>query len=504
MKATSVRVLSSLPGVVSLVGDARVEVSGVSSDSRRVSPGDLFAALPGRNNDGARFVDQAIARGATAVLAERELDARVPVVVVDSVRKRLGVIAQTVYNDPTRKLVTIGVTGTNGKTTVTHLLESVLLEAGKQPALLGTIALRGPMGEEAAELTTPEADRIARFAREARDGGASHLLLEVSSVALSEQRVSGMSFAVAAFTNLTHDHLDYHGTLEAYGEEKARLFLEYAPATSVIVVDEPFGRSLAERAANIAGARVLRCSVSGAEAEVRVVSFRSSREGLRAEVETPLGPLSLESPLFGAHNLENLLVAIGCAIAVGVDLSTIASALASAVGAPGRMERVADPRGVLVLVDYAHTPDALTRALSALRPLTDGRLWVVFGCGGDRDRQKRAPMAKAAAEAADVAVLTSDNPRTENIAQILADMEPGAAGVSSKLAPAKLRSAARGYVIVPDRAQAIATTLEAARAGDTVLLAGKGHETYQVVGNTRYAFDDRIQAARALTSLGGG
>ncbi|MEY4513193.1 MAG: hypothetical protein RLZZ450_5315 [Pseudomonadota bacterium] len=504
MKGTSVRVLSSLPGVVSLVGDARVEVSGVSSDSRRVSPGDLFAALPGRNNDGARFVDQAIARGAVAVLAERELDARVPVVVVDSVRKRLGVIAHTVYRDPTRSLVTVGVTGTNGKTTVTHLLESVLLEASKQPALLGTISLRGPMGEEAAELTTPEADRIARFGREARDGGASHLLLEVSSVALSEQRVSGMSFAVAAFTNLTHDHLDYHGTLEAYGEEKARLFLEYAPATSVIVVDEPFGRSLAERAAELPGARVLRCSVSGAEAEIRVSSYRSSREGLRAEVETPLGALSLESPLFGAHNLENLLVAIGCAIAVGVDLSTIAAALASAKGAPGRMERVADPRGVLVLVDYAHTPDALTRALSALRPLTDGRLWVVFGCGGDRDRQKRAPMAKAATEAADVAVLTSDNPRTENIAQILADMEPGAAAVSSKLSPAKLRSAARGYVVVADRAQAIATTLEAARPGDTVLLAGKGHETYQVVGNTRYAFDDRIQAARALTSLGGG
>jgi UDP-N-acetylmuramoyl-L-alanyl-D-glutamate--2,6-diaminopimelate ligase len=504
MKSTSVRVLSSLPGVVSLVGDARVEVSGVSSDSRRVRPGDLFAALPGRNSDGARFVEQAIARGAVAVLAERALDTRVPVVVVDSVRQRLGVIAQTVYRDPTRSMVTIGVTGTNGKTTVTHLLESVLLKAGKQPALLGTISLRGPMGEEAAELTTPEADRVARFAREARDGGATHLLLEVSSVALSEQRVHGMSFAVAAFTNLTHDHLDYHGTLEAYGEEKARLFLEYAPGTSVIVVDEPFGRSLAERAAAVPGARVLRCSVSGLDAEIRARSYRSARDGLRAEIDTPLGLLTLESPLFGAHNLENLLVAIGCAIAVGVDLPTIAEALASAPGAPGRMERVADPRGVLVLVDYAHSPDALTRALSALRPLTDGRLWVVFGCGGDRDRQKRAPMAKAAAEGADVAVLTSDNPRTENIAQILADMEPGAAGVSSKLSPAKLRSAARGYVIVPDRAQAIATTLEAARPGDTVLLAGKGHETYQVVGNTRYAFDDRIQAARALTSLGGG
>jgi UDP-N-acetylmuramoyl-L-alanyl-D-glutamate--2,6-diaminopimelate ligase len=366
------------------------------------------------------------------------------------------------------------------------------------------------MGEEAAELTTPEADRLARFAREARDGGASHLLLEVSSVALSEQRVHGMLFNVAAFTNLTHDHLDYHGTLEAYGEQKARLFLEYAPATSVIVVDQPFGRALAERAAAVPGACVLRCSVTGGalagteRAEILARNFSSSREGLRAEVETPAGTLQLESPLFGAHNLENLLVAIGCAIAVGVDLFTIGEALRTAPGAPGRMERVADPRGVLVLVDYAHTPDALTRALSALRPLTDGRLWVVFGCGGDRDRQKRAPMAEAAAQVADLAVLTSDNPRTESITQILGDMEPGAAAVSSKLTLSKLRSASRGYVIIPDRAQAIAATLEAARAGDTVLLAGKGHETYQVVGNTRYAFDDRIQAARALTSLGGG
>jgi UDP-N-acetylmuramoyl-L-alanyl-D-glutamate--2,6-diaminopimelate ligase len=504
MKRTSIRELSSLPGVVSLVGDARVEVTGISSDSRRVRPGDMFAALPGRNSDGARFVDQAIQRGAVAVLAERELDARVPVLVVDDVRRRLGGVAQRIYRDPTRDLVTIGVTGTNGKTTVTHLLESVLAQAGKQPALLGTIALRGPNGEEAAELTTPEADRVARFAREARDAGASHLLLEVSSVALSEQRIAGMQFSVAAFTNLTHDHLDYHGTLEAYGEEKARLFLEYAPSSSVIVIDEPFGRTLATRVGD-AGGRVLRCSVSGlAEAELRVRSFSSSREGLRADIDTPSGVLQLASPLFGAHNLENLLVAIGCAIAAEIDLHTIGAALRVAKGAPGRMERVSDPRGVLVLVDYAHTPDAISRALGALRPLTDGRLWVVFGCGGDRDRQKRAPMAEAAAKGADIAVLTSDNPRTESVAQILSDMEPGAARVSSKLAPAKLRTAGQGYVVVPDRAQAIKTALEAARPGDTVLLAGKGHETYQVVGNTRYAFDDRIQAARALTSLGGG
>jgi UDP-N-acetylmuramoyl-L-alanyl-D-glutamate--2,6-diaminopimelate ligase len=500
MNALSLRELSALPGVVRLVGDERVEVSGVSSDSRRVEPGDLFAALVGRTVDATRFVTQAIARGARAVLSQRELEASVPVLVVDDVRKRLGPIAQRIYGEPSSELRTVGVTGTNGKTTVTHLLESVLLHARQKPALLGTIVLRGPQGEEAAELTTPEADRVASFARRAKDAGASHLVLEVSSVALTEQRILGMHFDVAAFTNLTHDHLDYHGTFEAYGEEKARLFTEYQPKVSVVVVDTPFGAALAARAHG----QVLRCSLSGGEAELSVQRFTSQRDGIRAELTTPAGPLVLESPLFGAHNLENLVVTVGCALALGIELATIAEALRTARGAPGRMERVVDKRGVLVLVDYAHTPDALVRALAALRPLTSGRLSVVFGCGGERDRQKRAPMAAAAAEGADLALLTSDNPRGESLTQILADMEPGALAHAPKLTAAKLRTAQRGYLIVPDRAQAIALALEAARPGDTVLLAGKGHETYQVVGKTRHAFDDRIQAARALASLGGG
>lgn len=500
MSAITLRSLSRMPGVVRLSGDTSVEITGICSDSRRVTAGDLFAALPGRKVDGARFVQQALARGARAVLAQHALELDVPVLVVDAVRSRLGPIAHHIYGDPTRELRTVGVTGTNGKTTVTHLLESVLTHVGQTPSLLGTVALRGPMGEEAAELTTPEADRIARFARDARDGHATHLLLEVSSVALAEERLAGMHFHVAAFTNLSHDHLDYHGTLEAYGEQKARLFTDCEPAASVVMIDQPFGRALAARARG----RVLRCAVSEQpEADLRVLRFSSTREGIQAEIDSPHGLLSLESPLFGAHNLENLLVTLGCALSLDLDLAAVLSALKSARGAPGRMERVADPRGVLVLVDYAHTPDALTRALAALRPLTSGRLWVVFGCGGDRDRQKRAPMAEAAARGADVALLTSDNPRTESLSQILSDMEPGAAAVTPKLALTRLRTATRGYAVVPDRAQAIATALESARPGDTVLLAGKGHESYQMVGNTRYAFDDRVQAARVLSSLGG-
>jgi UDP-N-acetylmuramoyl-L-alanyl-D-glutamate--2,6-diaminopimelate ligase len=501
MTATTLRALSALPGVQRLVGDATVSVSGICSDSRRVERGDLFVALSGRNVDGARFIEQALARGAGAVLSDRQLELPVPLLVVDDARRRLGFFAQHVYRDPTRELRTVGVTGTNGKTTVTHLLERVLLQAGALPALLGTIVQRGPLGEEASELTTPEADRVASFARRERDAGATHLLLEVSSVAMAEHRMSGMRFDVAAFTNLTHDHLDYHKTFAAYGEEKARLFTELEPAASVINVDDPFGAELAQRTRG----KLLRvsCDPQRVDVELAVQQFSSSREGIRAELRTPAGPLSLVSPLFGAHNVENLAVTVGCALSLGLDPRVISEGLQSANGAPGRMERVPDRRGVLVLVDYAHTPDALARALAALRPLTSGRLWVVFGCGGDRDRQKRAPMATAAAQAADISVLTSDNPRTESVAQILADMEPGASAQASKLPVSKLRTAACGYVVIPDRAQAIAAALEAARSGDTVLLAGKGHETYQIVGNTRYGFDDRIQAARALSSLGG-
>ena len=500
MTATALRALLPLQGLMRLVGDERVELRGVASDSRRVERGDLFAALPGRAVDGTAYVPQAIAAGAAAVLCQRELTCSVPQLLVDDVRKRLGPIAQRVYGEPTRALRTVGVTGTNGKTTVTHLLESVLNEAAQRPALLGTIALRGPQGEEPAELTTPEADRLAKFAAESQRAGATHLVLEVSSVALAEERVRGMHFDVAAFTNLSHDHLDYHGTYDAYGEQKARLFDEYEPKTSVIVVDGAFGAELAKRAKG----QVVRCSVSGADAEISVRQFRSQRDGIRAEVMTPQGTLSLESPLFGAHNLENLLVTTGCALALGVDLPTIVRALKTAKGAPGRMERVAHPHGVLVLVDYAHTPDAVERALASLRPLTRGRLFVVLGCGGDRDRKKRLPMARAAAQGADIAVLTSDNPRSEPLEQILADMEPGARAHAAQLSAESVASAARGYAVIPDRRDAIRLALEAAQAEDTVLIAGKGHETYQIIGRTRHAFDDRLEAARAIAGLGGG
>jgi UDP-N-acetylmuramoyl-L-alanyl-D-glutamate--2,6-diaminopimelate ligase len=497
---SSLRELTSLEGVSHVEGDADVQVRRVVSDSRAITHGDLFAAIAGATSDGARFAPEAVRCGATAVLAQRELGLSVPTLVVDDVRKRLGPVSHRVFGEPSREMPVVGITGTNGKTTVTHLIESVLSHVGARPAVLGTVAMRGPAGEVGSQLTTPEADVVARFMREQRDAGATHLAMEVSSHALSIDRVLGTRFEVAGLTNLTQDHLDFHGTMEAYGEAKARLFIDYAPRVSVIVVDHPFGEALTRRVRG----ELLRCSVNGdREAELRVSKWASTRAGIRARVQTPDGELQLESPLFGAHNLENLLVCVGSCLALGIDRQGIAEALLMARGAPGRMERVLDPRDVMILVDYAHTPDALERALLALRPLTSGRLFVVAGCGGDRDRKKRAPMAEAAARVADIAVLTSDNPRTEDPLAILRDMEPGAQHVSTPISADELPHAGRGYTVIADRREAIARAISAARPGDTVLLAGKGHETYQIVGTTKHAFDDRVEAARAVQALAG-
>ena len=498
MSGVSLDSLCELPGVSGVSGDGSVQVTGVQSDSRAVGAGDLFAAIVGERADGTRFAPSAVGQGAGAVLAARDLSLEVPTLLTDDVRACLGPVSHRVYGDPSDGWPCVGITGTNGKTTVAYLLESVLTHCLGQPAILGTIAARGPAGEQAAALTTPEADAIARFARRQRDAGASGMVMEVSSHALDQGRADGMHFRVAAFTNLTQDHLDYHGDFESYGRAKSRLFEALSPEHSVIMVDAEFGEQLAGRAAG----RVWRCSTrADAEAELRVVKWQSGRAGIRAEVLTPAGRAELTSPLIGAHNLENLLVVLGVALALELPLADTLQALKDAPGAPGRMERVQDPRDVAVLVDYAHTPDALKRAVASLRPLTDGRLWVVCGCGGDRDRTKRAPMARAATEGADLALLTSDNPRTEDPAAILQDMRPGAAG--DELSLDGLADAASGFAVVVDRAEAIRLAIHGARAGDTVLIAGKGHEDYQILGERRIHFDDREQARDAIASAGG-
>lgn len=488
------RLVRALPGAL-LIGDDR-RVTGVRHDSRAVEPGDLFVAIPGASVDGAAYAKAAVERGAVAVLTPTKLDLAVPQIVAPHARRALGTVAELVYGNATEELRVVGITGTNGKTTTAWLVEAAIAAAGGRPAILGTVGIRGPGIARPATHTTPEGDDIARFAREVLDRGADHLVMEVSSHALALHRVDAVHFSVAAFTNLTQDHLDFHGDLESYFAAKARLFLELSPEVAVVSVDDPYGARLASSTSM----PTLRCSrYEHADADVRVLSHRSDRGGLFARVQTPVAEVQLESPLVGAHNLDNLLTTLGIAIALELDLACVVEGLSRACGAPGRLERVPHPGDVAVFVDYAHTADALARVLSALRSTTPGRLIVVFGCGGDRDRGKRPEMGRAAIEGADVVFATSDNPRTEEPLRILDEVERGmrAAGGASR-SEHELRDGARGYFIEPDRRTAIERALRLSQPGDTVLLAGKGHETEQILGRTRVPFDDRVEAAQAI------
>lgn len=483
-----------------LIGATSTPITGVQHDSRRVSPGDLFVAVPGEQHDGSAFVGDALRRGAVAVIAEHELSYDVPQLAVDDARAALGVAAESVYGMPTRTLHTVGITGTNGKTTTAYLVKHAIEADEGRVALVGTTGMATGDEEQTSSHTTPEGDDISRFARRSLDHGATHLVLEVSSHGLALRRVDALRFEVAAFTNISRDHLDFHGTMEAYQEAKARLFTELQPEIAVIHTDDAFGAKLAERIS----CPVLRCSRrSDTTAEVVVRAWSMTRAGIEAKVDTPNGVVDLQSPMLGEHNLENLLVALGCAHALGLDLERVSTAWSRFPGSPGRLERVEHPGDVAVLVDYAHTPDALRRVLQTMRAVTPGRLVAVFGAGGDRDAGKRPEMGRAGAQHADLCVLTSDNPRTEDPSAILRAVVEGARdGGAEQLTRAELSTATRGYCAILDRAEAIEAAIEAAAPGDTVLLAGKGHETYQIVGAERRHFDDREEARAAIATLG--
>ena len=485
-----------------VVGSAAQRVSGVRHDSRRIVHGDLFVAVAGQTHDGARFVDDALARGAVAVMAERPIERDVPQLIVDDARVALGSAAELVYGSPTSRLHTVGITGTNGKTTTAYLLKQAIEETSGTAALIGTTGLFVGATEIASAHTTPEGDDISRFARQALAAGATHLVLEVSSHGLAMRRVDAVDLEVAAFTNLSRDHLDFHETLEEYRDAKARLFTELHPKRAVVHIDDPFGAQIASRAAM----PVVRCSQrpeSGAE--IVATGWSATRAGIDATVETPQGSVRLRSPMLGEHNLENLLVALGCVHALGLEIDVAVEAWRSASGSPGRLERVAHPRDVAVLVDYAHTPDALRRVLEAMRAITPSRLIVVFGAGGDRDRGKRPLMGRVAAENADLCVITSDNPRSENPQDILDEVDAGARGAGMpRCDPEELAATARGYCCLLDRREAIKVAIRSARDGDTVVLAGKGHETYQIIGTQRFRFDDREEARGVIADLGGG
>ena len=478
-------------------------IHGIRYDSRAVAPGDLFVALRGATADGHAYLAQALALGAVALLVE-EMPAQAgnaAVVVVRDARRALAPIANAFFGAPSSELSLIGITGTNGKTSTTFLVESILRAAGERTGLIGTVEVRYAGERIRAVNTTPESLDLQRLLRDMRTRNVSAVAMEVSSHGLELGRVEGCSFRVAAVTNVTQDHLDFHGTMDAYQAAKERLFHTYLAADGVAVVniDDPrAGGFLA--AAERRGARCLTVSRRGTtSADVRVITASIALGGTRARLALPSGELALEVPLVGDFNLENLTVAVGIALGLGIAPEAIARGVASCPQVPGRMQRVGAEfaNAPTVLVDYAHTPDAIEKVLEAVRPLAKGKLIAVFGCGGDRDRTKRPKMAEAVARLADRAVLTSDNPRTEDPQRILADVEAGL-GAMARVAASAFASADHAYVSLIDRREAIELAIAGARPEDTIVIAGKGHEDYQIIGREKFPFDDRDEAERAL------
>jgi UDP-N-acetylmuramoyl-L-alanyl-D-glutamate--2,6-diaminopimelate ligase len=476
----------SVPGAASLV-------LGVQQDSRRVRPGDLFVALRGEHADGAAFVATAVAHGAVAVMREQGFPlgaVGVPCLEVVEPRRALARAAALVYGRPTEAMQVVGITGTNGKTTTTHLARHAIEAAGHAVGTIGTLGYRLAGELHAATHTSPEADELQRVAAAMRARGATHLVMEVSSIAIAAARVADVRFQVAAFTNLTQDHLDYHGTMAAYAAAKDRLFFEWEPPVAVVNVDDPHGASLAARLRQERPAiELLRISADPlAAAEVRPREQALDARGIRLRLRTPVGDAELCAPLVGAHNVANLLCTVGILLGLRCPLEPALAALASLPPVPGRLERCDEPGrdDLVVLVDYAHTPDALERVLASVRAWTTGRLWCVFGCGGDRDRGKRGPMGEAVGRAADRAIVTNDNPRSED-PRVIADA-----------VMAGVRAAGANVEVDLDRAHAIERAILAAEPGDVVLVAGKGHETTQTIGHAVSAFDDRDEVRRAL------
>ena len=496
-------------------GALDVEVAEVRDDSRQVQPGDLFVAVPGTKIDARQFVPDVVARGARVLVIEGPAPTLFPgfagvVVRVGSARRALGVIAANRFGGA-GALDLIAVTGTNGKTTTTFLLESILLAAGRSPGVIGTVNVRAaawPGGAREASWTTPAPLVLQSVIGEMRAAGTTDVVLEATSQALEQGRLEGCRFLVAGLTNVTQDHLDYHGTMDRYFDAKAILFerlMRDSGAVGVFFADQHEGQRMRAR---LRGARALSVALTpdGARAaggaEVVVTRAAQSAAGWQLQIETPLGLLDIASPLVGGFNLSNLALAVGMAVGQGLDRDAITAGLARLGGVPGRLERVANARGVLCLVDYSHTPDALERAIAAVRPLTTGRVVVVFGCGGDRDNGKRPIMGQIAARDADIAVVTSDNPRTEEPESILDMIVAGVRRESiPELDAAALASAARGFHRESDRRSAIRRAAAACRPGDVLLIAGKGHEDYQILGKTKIHFDDREEASAALAAV---
>ncbi|MFA5072696.1 MAG: UDP-N-acetylmuramoyl-L-alanyl-D-glutamate--2,6-diaminopimelate ligase [Nitrospirota bacterium] len=474
-----------------------LEVRDIAYDSRVVQPGSLFVAVRGFQSDGHQFIPDAEQKGAAAIIAERTSakSGKAPLLVVQDSRRALALLATAFYGQPSQKLKLIGITGTNGKTTTTYLVKSIIETAGRKTGLIGTIDYR--IGERVypAPNTTPESLDLQRLLAEMVDYGAEYCVMEVSSHALELGRIQGCTFAVAGFTNLTQDHLDFHTTMEAYLAAKLKLFTSLSEEVfAVINKDDPNSETLIR----LTRAKKFTTGFSD-DADIRPAgTINHDLNGLSFPVHIPGGTIILESPLIGKHNVYNILTAIGIAHALGFTSEQICTGIRTMQAVPGRMEKINEGQAYGVLVDYAHTEDALVRLLEAVREITEKRVITVFGCGGDRDRSKRPKMGKAAITGSDVVIVTSDNPRSEDPLAIIREIEQGMAGIGIKTEykdPVVAISGKKPYYVLPDRQEAIAAAIRMAMPGDIIVLAGKGHETYQIIGSNKMPFDDR-EAAR--------
>ncbi|MFH1130964.1 MAG: UDP-N-acetylmuramoyl-L-alanyl-D-glutamate--2,6-diaminopimelate ligase [Pseudomonadota bacterium] len=497
MKTKNQRKLETLiPEVVTLneflVG---LVVLGLKDDSRCVTQGDLFFAIKGLTVDGHEYAKRAADAGAVAVVSSCTLDVGVPCIVVSDPVRALGFAASRFNGEPSKHLALIGITGTNGKTTTSYVVESILTCAGRSPGVIGTVSYRFGGHERTAPFTTPTPILLQDILGQMTEAKCRSVVLEASSHALQLGRVWGCEFSVAAFTQLTQDHLDLHGDLDSYLKAKLLLFEKHlrSGGTAVVNLDGNGAKEVVDVVEKRGDLKLISCSVEDKKAKIRLKGASFSLDGLKATLETDREQIQVQSPLVGAFNAENILLAAGCSRAVGTSWEHIKTGIASLRHVPGRLERVGRESNKVVFVDFAHTPDAIQRVLDVLRPFCHSRLILVFGCGGDRDQSKRPLMGKAAVQGADLVIVTSDNPRSEDPRAIINQILSGI-----KMPKLTNLSAERGVWVEQDRAKAIHAAVGVAREGDVVLIAGKGHEAYQESEGKRVQFDDREQVRKAL------
>jgi UDP-N-acetylmuramoyl-L-alanyl-D-glutamate--2,6-diaminopimelate ligase/murE/murF fusion protein len=496
-----------------------MDIESIHYRAQEVLPGGMFVAIKGQTADGHDFINQALQKGAVAVVAQTEPSqpslnecparaaATQPIMIrVPDTRQAMADLAARFYGDPSENMTLIGITGTNGKTTVAYLIESILLQAGHQTGVIGTINYRYAGKAFNNPMTTPESLDLQRILAQMRGAGVTHVVMEASSHAMDLYRIRRCWFDVAVFTNLSQDHLDFHGNMSSYWSCKKRLFTEYLTqgpkserAVAVINCNDPRGKELADSLSM----PVVKTG-SGSDCEIKAENYQCKLIGTTGKAATPGGSFDFKTPLVGVHNVENILNAVGVGSALNIAPHTIRDGIEALAAIPGRLESIASNTGRFVYVDYAHTPDALENAVSAIKEIAPARIICVFGCGGDRDPKKRPLMGEIAARLCDLSIVTSDNPRSENPLAIIEQILPGvrqAKGVEYSSRDLKAGFGKKGFAVEPDRRRAIELGINASRPGDAVLIAGKGHETYQILGNTTIDFDDREEARKVLNRL---